>query len=554
MKKILLLVALFLSLAINAQDSDKTVTLTVSGTGKTIEEAKTNALRSAIEQAFGAFISSKTEILNDNLVKDEIVSVTNGNIQKYDIVSQVELSKNSYAVTLITTVSISKLTSFAESKGVVIEFKGGMFGANIKLQKLNERNELNACSNIFGTIHELMQNSFDYTIKTNEPILFKEDVYSIEFNVEATPNEIYKSMAKYCNESLAGLNMSLQEIEEYNKLKKTIYKIKLFGFEYSLRNELSWQTLKNIGKLYYYYSGNFKILLNDDEKSAIYGPDLGYIIQWNGGGGNYTKNGELTKCSFLIGDRADLFFDQNTLNKSYVNKENNKIKYKWNQFYSFKELESISNIKIQGRGIRSYFKYGGFVIYKEKNRVIVAAPYNLKIEFIETERNGKMPMNLNDFFWKPENTKGIVFSGKENTDNFKDENNLNTIYSFVKKNNEKNNTDWFIPSKDELIFAMRELYKFCYNKNISYVSSTISTDEYKQKSLFFFDESDISYLINDKIFSNEKMKKYLNGNPFNISDFMEYVYKADLNKTKYKIKEFKPIYELLLIKYVDVQP
>jgi hypothetical protein len=199
-----------LSLAINAQDSDKTVTLTVSGTGKTIEEAKTNALRSAIEQAFGAFISSKTEILNDNLVKDEIVSETNGNIQKYDIVSQVELSKNSYAVTLITTVSISKLTSFAESKGVVIEFKGGMFGANIKLQKLNERNELNACSNIFGTIHELMQNSFDYTIKTNEPILFKEDVYSIEFNVEATPNEIYKSMAKYCNESLAGLNMSLQ--------------------------------------------------------------------------------------------------------------------------------------------------------------------------------------------------------------------------------------------------------------------------------------------------------------------------------------------------------
>ena len=64
--KALLVVTIFIfsQQQIHAQD-DKTVTLTVSGTGKTLEEAKKNALRSAIEQAFGAFISSKTEILND---------------------------------------------------------------------------------------------------------------------------------------------------------------------------------------------------------------------------------------------------------------------------------------------------------------------------------------------------------------------------------------------------------------------------------------------------------------------------------------------------------
>ena len=120
MKKMLLIFAILISFQIEAQE-DKTVTLTVSGTGKTLEEAKTNALRSAIEQAFGAFISSKTEILNDNLVKDEVVSVSNGNIQKYDIVSQVEIPNSGYAMTLNATVSISKLTSFAQSKGVSIE-------------------------------------------------------------------------------------------------------------------------------------------------------------------------------------------------------------------------------------------------------------------------------------------------------------------------------------------------------------------------------------------------------------------------------------------------
>ena len=136
MRKTLLVFCLLINLQVNAQE-DKTVTLTVSGTGKTIEEAKTNALRSAIEQAFGAFISSKTEILNDNLVKDEIVSVANGNVQKYDIVSQVEIPNNGYAITLSATVSILKLISFAESKGVEVEFKGGMFAQNIKLQKLH---------------------------------------------------------------------------------------------------------------------------------------------------------------------------------------------------------------------------------------------------------------------------------------------------------------------------------------------------------------------------------------------------------------------------------
>jgi len=138
--KALLVVTVFIfsQQSIHAQE-DKTVSLTVSGTGKTIEEAKTNALRSAIEQAFGAYISSKTEILNDNLVKDEIVSVANGNIQKFEIVSQVEIPNNGYAMTLNATVSISKLTSFAQSKGVSIEIKGGLFAANIIQQELNER-------------------------------------------------------------------------------------------------------------------------------------------------------------------------------------------------------------------------------------------------------------------------------------------------------------------------------------------------------------------------------------------------------------------------------
>ena len=65
--KSILLISLFITnnQIIFAQEAENEVTITVSGSGKTQEEAKQSALRSAIEQAFGAFISSKTEVFND---------------------------------------------------------------------------------------------------------------------------------------------------------------------------------------------------------------------------------------------------------------------------------------------------------------------------------------------------------------------------------------------------------------------------------------------------------------------------------------------------------
>jgi hypothetical protein len=221
MKKLLLFILLLTTILVVAQE-DKTVTLTVSGTGKTIEEAKTNALRSAIEQAFGAFISSKTEILNDNLIKDEIVSVANGNIQKFEIVSQVEIPNNGYAMTLNATVSISKLTSFAQSKGVSIEIKGGLFAANIIQQELNEKAELKAVQNIIEISEGILKKSFDYSIETKGNPTLKNGKYDIPLKIIVKVNKNFYQFRKYLVNSLYGLGMSEFEIANYEEIKKTI--------------------------------------------------------------------------------------------------------------------------------------------------------------------------------------------------------------------------------------------------------------------------------------------------------------------------------------------
>ena len=51
------------------------MTLVVYGTAESEDEAIKIALRSAIEQAFGTFVSANTEVLNDELVKDEIATM-----------------------------------------------------------------------------------------------------------------------------------------------------------------------------------------------------------------------------------------------------------------------------------------------------------------------------------------------------------------------------------------------------------------------------------------------------------------------------------------------
>ena len=214
-----------------AQDADKTVTLVVSGQGKTQDEAKQNALRSAIEQAFGTFISSKTEILNDNLVKDEIVSVANGNIQKFEIISEVQIPDGGYATSLKATVSVTKLTSFVESKGVVVEFKGSLLAANVKQQMLNEQNEIKSISNIASTCKEILDLSCDFEIVRGGPKQKGNDnnKWAVPLKINVKFNDNIEQFNQYFLNSITGLCMSADEVFDYKSLGKEIYPIAIGG-------------------------------------------------------------------------------------------------------------------------------------------------------------------------------------------------------------------------------------------------------------------------------------------------------------------------------------
>lgn len=175
MKAKVLFIALFVLniFQVSAQSVDE-VTLIVSSDGATKEEATLKALRNAIEQAYGAFVSANTQILNDELVKDEIVTVSNGNIKKYEELSHSMLPNGNQFVTLNATVSISKLVSFAQSKGASAELAGETFAMNLKMDELYKENFNKAIENIifqFVTLVNDLPNLFDCELSLREPSL-----------------------------------------------------------------------------------------------------------------------------------------------------------------------------------------------------------------------------------------------------------------------------------------------------------------------------------------------------------------------------------------------
>lgn len=201
------------------------VDLVVTGEGKDKEEATFKALRSAIEQAYGTFVSANTTVLNDQLVADEIVSLSSGNIQKYEYVSETKMPNGNTFVTLSAKVSIDKLVSFAESKGMEAELKGSLFAMNIKKMEFDKKAEEKAVENLCKQLEEMLPSMFSYVIKVNEPKINQNhpeycDV-GITVGVEST-DAFYSFCSILCN-TMSQIALSKGELEKYSSMNAKTY-------------------------------------------------------------------------------------------------------------------------------------------------------------------------------------------------------------------------------------------------------------------------------------------------------------------------------------------
>lgn len=194
------------------------VVLVVSADGVTKDEATKVALRSAIEQAYGTFVSANTTILNDELVKDEIVTVSSGNITGYEEIASALLPNGRQSVTLKASVCISKLVSYAKSKGASTEFSGAAFAMNIKMKELNKKNEKTALENLLKQVEQLIPYVFDKTLEVGTPKVRQDGKYDIQMKLNIVPNDNFVNLRNYIFSTFNGIGLSREEGKEYSDM------------------------------------------------------------------------------------------------------------------------------------------------------------------------------------------------------------------------------------------------------------------------------------------------------------------------------------------------
>lgn len=159
MKNNLFLILLFCQ--INTVFSQETVKIVTYGSGKTYESALSIALRSSLEQASGAFISNMAVVKNDSLIYDEVKSISNVTITKYNILAKVFDSANAvHTLTIEAEIVPEKFVSFAKSINNSIEFNGNAFIQNIKLNRLYKKNEVSILLQYLSQYFQVVDTSY----------------------------------------------------------------------------------------------------------------------------------------------------------------------------------------------------------------------------------------------------------------------------------------------------------------------------------------------------------------------------------------------------------
>ena len=337
---------LLMPLMLLAQPENKDVTIVASGSGGTLEDAKQAALRSATEQAFGAFISSKTEMFNDVVVADQMASVSSGNIKSFDVLNQDQLPDGRWGVTLKAIVSVDKLTSFVQAKGISIEIKGGMFALNIKQQLLNEQGEFKAVAEMVGLLHEPMQIAFDYVIKSGDPksVDGESKNWKIPLTVTATCNNNMDFCANYFIKTLTALSLTAAEVETYKSLNKQVFPVNVSyagkAMVFNLRKQTSIAVINSLVLNLEFYTRNFAVKSGMDER---YGHDEGRLHEFENWGISFLSAGQIAGT------------------------------YTWNDHRTLSQIEQMTGYSVKPLGVKSQFKHGGYVVHESNGHGLVTS-------------------------------------------------------------------------------------------------------------------------------------------------------------------------------------
>jgi hypothetical protein len=220
--------ALLLILACDLIAED--LTLNVTGVGESKADAILDAQRNALRVSYGEFVSSNLTTLNNQLTKNETVNLVSGTVKDFKVLSE---SVNDFSIPPIVEVLLrvkvgkGQLISFARAIGDNVEVQGSLFGAEIRQQEQNKKNESVALEHLEKKA-KLMSTFFDYEIKVGDPkqSTVNGNDYVIGSIVTLKPNKNYQNLISTLESTLKEISMKKEERDKYINLNTSIHGLK----------------------------------------------------------------------------------------------------------------------------------------------------------------------------------------------------------------------------------------------------------------------------------------------------------------------------------------
>ena len=163
--------------------------ITVTGIGITLESAEKQALASAIRQAVGAYMDSKTIVENEDVIQDRILSVSNAFVEKYEVVGQPKKSSDGLVeTTILARVKTNQVVQALKENNLI---SGEVAGQNLWAEASTKvMNAQDAVAMLEAKIPEFIKGSVAITPldKNLKPNLLKNKSDVDELNT--TPIEI----------------------------------------------------------------------------------------------------------------------------------------------------------------------------------------------------------------------------------------------------------------------------------------------------------------------------------------------------------------------------
>ena len=111
------------------QNTKSAKQILVTGIGATPESAEKQAITDAVRQAVGIYVDTNTIVENEAIIKDRIISVSNGFVKEYKVVSPAKQRDDGlYELQILATVQTGQVVQALKENNLI---SGEVAGANM---------------------------------------------------------------------------------------------------------------------------------------------------------------------------------------------------------------------------------------------------------------------------------------------------------------------------------------------------------------------------------------------------------------------------------------